>query len=357
MRLVRIRSVVGPELHDVRAVLDDAAGSVVELALHAVDDVGHGHVDPLALGHDRRHLVAVLGLVAPLLGFHHRHQQGLGGVRVLVDPGRAHGEGLLRVVLPELAGGDGGVADALVDELLVPRLADAEAVHRADLHVRHHLGRGHDDGLDVLVGVDAAGGEPVADPEVVSAAREGHRRLHRLARRLLGLQHGFERLGVEPDLVVDVLLGDRDALTVQVEPGHDVHRHGHVVLRHPARRDQVGHRAEDVGAVDAVALGAEHEVVAGGAPACLLQHLRLGQAVLGEDALLLGHEERRRVGQRDEAELGPLHLRPRALREGARRQRGAGRTRQCERGGRALEDAAAGRVALIDAHPPCVSVA
>jgi hypothetical protein len=34
---------------------------------------------------------------------------------------------------------------------------------------RHHLGRRHDDGLDVLVRVDAAGGEPVADPEVVGA--------------------------------------------------------------------------------------------------------------------------------------------------------------------------------------------
>ena len=34
---------------------------------------------------------------------------------------------LLRVLEPDLAGGAGGEADVLVDELLVPRLADAEA--------------------------------------------------------------------------------------------------------------------------------------------------------------------------------------------------------------------------------------
>ena len=38
---------------------------------------------------------------------------------------------------------------------------------------------------DVLVGIDAAGGEPVADPQVVGAAGEGHRGLDRLARGLL----------------------------------------------------------------------------------------------------------------------------------------------------------------------------
>ena len=67
-------------------------------------------------------------------------------------------------------------------------------------------------------------------------------------------------------------------------------------------RDQVRHRRQDVRAVDAVAFRAEHEIVARRAPRGLLLHLDVGHAVFGEDAFLLGDEQRRRVGQRDEAE-------------------------------------------------------
>ena len=57
---------------------------------------------------------------------------------------------------------------------------------------------------------------------------------------------------------------------------------------------------------------AEHEVVARRAPRGLLLHLDVGHAVLGEEALLLGDEQRRRVGQRDEAEIGLGDLGPAA---------------------------------------------
>ena len=60
---------------------------------------------------------------------------------------------------------------------------------------------------------------------------------------------------------------------------------------------------------------AEHEVVARRAPGRLLQHLDVGHAVLGEEALLLGDDQRRGVGQRDVAEHAPCHFRPGALRE------------------------------------------
>ena len=56
-------------------------------------------------------------------------------------------------------------------------------VHIADLHIGHHLRRRHDDGGDVLVGIDAAGGQPIAQPQVVRASREGHRYLHFACRR------------------------------------------------------------------------------------------------------------------------------------------------------------------------------
>ena len=70
-------------------------------------------------------------------------------------------------------------------------------------------------------------------------------------------------------------------------------------------------------AVDAVAFGAEHEVVARGAPGGLLLHVDIGHAVLGEEALVLGDEQRTGVAERDEAELGALHFRARVLRERA----------------------------------------
>src|SRR3954453_3718034 len=123
MALERIGSLVAPEPHDMRRVLDHLAGdAVVELALHAIGDVVDGAIDPLPLGADRRDLVAIFRFLAPLLGFHHGHQQRLRGLRIFVDIGRAHAEGFFRMLVPELAGRDGGVADVLMDELQVPRL-------------------------------------------------------------------------------------------------------------------------------------------------------------------------------------------------------------------------------------------
>ena len=232
-----------------------------------------------------------------------------------------------------------------MNQLQVPWLAHAEAIHGADLHVGDHLRRRHHDGLDVLVGIDAAGGEPVADPEIVGAAGEGHRGLDRFARGLLLVQRRFERRGVDADLEVGVFLGDRDALAVEVEPRQDVHRRRLVVLRHLAGRDQIRHRGQDMRAVDAVAFRAEHEVVARGAPRGLLLHFDIGHAVFGEEALLLGGEQRRGIRQRDEAELGTLHFRPSALRKGAGREIQPGRGKQCGRSTGRLEDLTAAKTA------------
>ena len=169
---------------------------------------------------------------------------------------------------------DRRVADLLVLQLLVPRLADTEAIHGADLHVGDHLRRRNDDRLDVLVGIDAAGREPVADPAVVRAAGKRHRRLDGVARRLLLLERRLERLRIEPELEIGVLRRDGDALTVEIEPRQHVHRRRHVVLRDLAAADQIRHRRQDVRAVDAAAGGAEHEVVARRAPRSLLRRPR-----------------------------------------------------------------------------------
>jgi hypothetical protein len=91
-------------------------------------------------------------------------------------------------------------------------------------------------------------------------------------------------------------------LGVEIQARQQIHRRGNVVLRHLAGRDQIGHRREDVSAVDAVLFRAEHEVVARRPPRCLLGDLHIGHAVLGKKALLLGDGERRGIDQRDVAE-------------------------------------------------------
>ena len=86
--LVGIRGVVAPELHEVRAVVDDLAGAVVELALQAADDVVVRHVEPGALGDDLRELVAVFGLVTPHLRFLDGHEQRQRRLRDSCPPSR-----------------------------------------------------------------------------------------------------------------------------------------------------------------------------------------------------------------------------------------------------------------------------
>ena len=64
---------------------------------------------------------------------------------------------------------------------------------------------------------------------------------------------------------------------------------------------------------------AEHEVVARRAPRRLLGDLDVGHAVLGEEALLLGDDQRRGIDQRDVAEDRLRHLRARPPARCARR--------------------------------------
>ncbi len=107
-------------------------------------------------------------------------------------------------------------------------------------------------------------------------------------------------------------------------------------------------------AVDAVAGAAEHEIVARRAPGRLFRHLDVGQAVLGEETLLLGDDQRRRVGERDIAERRLCGLQARALRESAigqerfcRRQR---RRRAFQRVASADGQALARNVGCVIAH-------
>jgi hypothetical protein len=95
-------------------------------------------------------------------------------------------------LLTQLARRAGGEADALIDQLLVPRLADAEHVHRADFHVRDHLRRRHNDGRHIRVRIDPTGRQPVAHPQIMRPARECDGGFDFLAGGLLRFKGGLE---------------------------------------------------------------------------------------------------------------------------------------------------------------------
>lgn len=123
-------------------------------------------------------------------------------------------------------------------------------------------------------------------------AREGHGDLGGLATGLLLGEGIFQHRGVDADLQIGIGCTDRDRLRVEIEAGEDRHRQWLVVLRHLASRDEIGHRSQDMGAVDTGAGRAEHQIVAGRAPGGLLHHLDLGHAVLVEQTLLFGDDQR-----------------------------------------------------------------
>ncbi|CUX59944.1 conserved hypothetical protein [Agrobacterium tumefaciens str. Kerr 14] len=304
-----IGRMVLPELHLQTGIFERATVAVIDIALEASKNVLRRHVEPLALAEDGGHFLLVRHLIAPLLRLHHGHQQRLGGVGVLFHPIGAHAERLFRMALPELSGGTGSKADALIDELFIPRLAHTEDVHIADLHVGNHLRRRNDDGGDVLVRIDAASGEPVADPEIMGAAGEGHRGLNFLAFGLLLLESSLQFGSIELNAGFGIFLGDGNTLAVEVEAGEDGHRHRHIILGHLAGVHEIGHRRQNMRAINAVGCATKHEIVARRAPGGLLQNLDIRHAMLGEQPLFRRDDERGGIGQRDKADFRTFYFR------------------------------------------------
>ena len=137
----------------------------------------------------------------------------------------------------------------------------------------------------------------------MGAAGEGHGRLELVAGLvLLGNSLG-DRGGLGAELVLLEGVGGGDGLPVGVQPGQDEHRHGLLAFADGAGGQQIGHRRQDVGPVDTAAGATQLEVVAGHGPGGLLLELNAGHALLGEEALLLGHDQGGGVGERDEAQV------------------------------------------------------
>ena len=203
----------------------------------------------------------------------------------------------------------------LVDELVVPRLADAEGVHGADLHVGHHLRRRHDDGLRRPC-PGRCRRRRASSGSTGRACRRGRSWRPSPPCRAFFFSSAFlSGAASTPSLRSSYSLATEIAWPLRFSRARMYIGTGWLFCVTLPVGDQVGHRRQDVRAVDAAAFAAEHEVVARGAPRRLLQHLDIGHAVLGEEALLLGDDQRRRVGERDEAELGFRDLGAGGLRE------------------------------------------
>ncbi len=260
------------------------------------------------------------------------------------------------MTLPEFAGGTGCEAYALIDQLLVPGFTHTEDVHIADLHIGNHLRRRNDDGGDVLVRIDAAGGEPVADPQIMRAAGECHRGLDFLAFGLLRLESSLQFGSIELNAGFGIFPGDGNALAVEVEAGEDGHRHRHIVLGHLAGMHEIGHGRQNMRAIDAVRGAAEHEIVARRTPGGLLQNLDVRHAVFGEQALFRRNDERGGIGKRDKADFCAFHL---GLSSGCESTGRKGHTHGADKGGGGcrLQYRAAADIAgeyLFHSHVPLI---
>ena len=104
-----------------------------------------------------------------------------------------------------------------------------------------------------LVGIDAAGGEPVADPQIVRAAGEGHGHLGWACRPPSSANASFSAPAVGADVQILVSLRDRDRLASRLSRARMYIGVGWLFCVTVPVRDQVGHRRQDVRAVDAVA--------------------------------------------------------------------------------------------------------
>ena len=165
------------------------------------------------------------------------------------------------------------------------------------LEVRDHLGRRHGADLHVGVRIDAVLGEVVPQQVIV----------HRIVER-----HGeLEALPAFRITLVLVLHGERDRLAVDVLDRRHRVRDG---VRADAERDRERHRRQHVRGVVFLV----ERLVADDGPTGGLDHLHV-QALLGVEAHRRRHDDRRRAGDRDEADLEVLLLERSALREGVGR--------------------------------------
>ena len=160
--------------------------------------------------------------------------------------------------------------------------------------------RRHDGQVQVAVRIEPAEGKPVPQEVVVRGEGEHRRQPHRRPARLGAGAHGGgeggrgERRRVAPLMearLVGQRVGKGDGVAVAPDPGP--HRHARRNAAEPAGEGD-RHRAEQMRPIDR----AEGELVADGGPGALFGQSH-AQALAGEEAQLLRHQQRGSVGQRE----------------------------------------------------------
>src|SRR5437764_2864801 len=162
------------ELHVIR-IVPGPTDSVVVLALEPLIDDLDRTVHVGLVGDDARDLLSIAHRVDEARCFQHGGDHRPRRVRVLLYEFRARAENLFRMVLPDVLRRDRGESDLVEDRPVVPRLADAESVHIAHPHVRHHLRRWNHNRFDVVQRVNAVRRQPVVDPHRMRAGGKGLR--------------------------------------------------------------------------------------------------------------------------------------------------------------------------------------
>lgn len=225
---LRVVAVAIAEDHVVR-VLELASVAHEVFAFEAAEDGLRRAVDVGSGADDVRLLGAVLHLVEPHAGLVQSLEHGFDGLRILRGELLGEGADFFRVILPNRLRGDGGETDVFRDGFRIPRFADAEAVHLADLHVGYHLWRRHGDERNIrastgsIAGIDASRSEVVAHPHRMSSGRECHREGHRHAFGLGIINEGLQCLRIIGDLAF-VGVAERDGLAVAVHDPRDDYR-------------------------------------------------------------------------------------------------------------------------------------
>ena len=290
-----------PDRHRIMRIgIEDDAVLDIEHVAEAVGVFARDHlldddfrlVEVFGLGEDRGDTRAVLRLRYENAGLDDGAVGREERVRKLLDPGRARREGAAGMALPEVARERVHVAGAFVDRALAAGLAAVEAVDVAGAQVRDVLGRWHDAKAHVIVGIDAVLGQEVAQ--------------HQRVLRLLERHAEAEALPVFWIAVVLMLHRHHQRRAVLVLDGEHVGQVRHRAGAH-GHRDRHGHDL-----LRKIELTVQ-ELVADDAGGAGLEELDRGQSVLLEQSHVLGHDQRRRAGDRDHADLHLGFLRRRPL--------------------------------------------
>ncbi len=278
---------------------------------------------------DFRLLHAVIHHVQPDASLVERLEDGFDGLRIFGGEGLGEGTNFFRMIFPNFLAVDGGEADFVNDCFGIPWFTHAEAVHFSGLHVCHHLRRRDGDERDIrasaggIAGIDATGGEPVAQPHGVGAGREGHGEGHRVASRLFGINEWFEGLGIGGHFALQIVR-KADALSISIDNPRRNHRHLGSSAQTHAGGD--GHADEHVGGLN-IAIG---EGIADGRPAGTFGDGGI-DAVFFEKSFFVSDYKRRAVGEGDDAEVDIRRFRGIAggLRADPARGQAAGEESEC----------------------------